>query len=183
MLIEPVSYRSRKRECLGNFFPSPESFRHAQSGRIANAKRDQMNRKLMTLLASCVLVSSISVFDQDDAKQDGMQKEETKQNEMKHDSMANDSMKRDQMTEGQETEESPQVQEVEQQGRNGQRWDEARRQHEAGRQYTERRNAALSLNGALAYLSATQPNQNTRLRASDHTTIKGEVNHAGNAER
>src|SRR5437879_1095640 len=97
MLIEPVSYRSRKRECLGNFFPSPESFRHAQSGRIANAKRDQMNRKLITLLASCVLASSISVFAQDAAKQDGMQKDETKQSEMKQDSMGKDEMKQDSM--------------------------------------------------------------------------------------
>src|SRR6266436_7164394 len=97
MLIEPVGYRSRKRECLGNFFPRAESFRHAQSGRIANAKRDQMNRKLMTLLASCVLVSSISVFAQDATKQDGMQKEETKQNEMKQDSMGKDEMKQDPM--------------------------------------------------------------------------------------
>src|SRR6266567_5667944 len=160
MLIEPVSYRSRKRECLGNFFPCPESFRHAQSGRIANAKRDQMNRKLMMLLASCVLVSSISVFAQDAAKQDGMQKEETKQNEMKQDSMGKDEMKQDSMGErrhearpddrSQETEESPQVQEVEQQGRNGHRWDEARRQ------YAEGRNAALNSNGALAYLTAIQ---------------------------
>src|SRR6201993_4516557 len=110
MLIEPVSYKSRKNECLGNFFPCPESFRHARSGRIANAKRDQMNRKLMMLLASCVLASSISVFAQDATKQDGMQKEETKQNEMKQDSMGkdemkqdslgNDGMKHDQMTKG-----------------------------------------------------------------------------------
>src|ERR1700757_4353179 len=110
MLIEPVSYRSRKRERLGNFFPCLESFRHARSGRIRNAKRDQMNRKLMMLLASCVLASSISVFAQDATKQDGMQKEETKQNEMKQDSMGknemkqdsmgNDGMKHDQMTEG-----------------------------------------------------------------------------------
>jgi pentapeptide MXKDX repeat protein len=110
MLIESVSYRSRKRERLGNFFPCLESFRHAQVGRIANAKRDQMNRKLIMLLASCVLASSISVFAQDTTKQDGMQKEETKQNEMKQDSMGkdemkqdsmgNDGMKHDQMTEG-----------------------------------------------------------------------------------
>src|ERR1700747_3435280 len=97
MLIEPISYRSRKRECFGNFFPSLESFRHAQSGRIANAKRDQMNRKLMMLLASCVLASSIGVFAQDATKQDGMRKEQTKQNEMKQDSMGNDEMKQDSM--------------------------------------------------------------------------------------
>src|SRR5580693_5396808 len=97
MLIEPVSYRSRKREYLGNFFPCLESFRHARSGRIANAKRDPMNRKLMMLLASCVLASSISVFAQDATKQDGMQKEETKQNEMKQDSMGKDEMKQDSM--------------------------------------------------------------------------------------
>src|ERR1700758_3124732 len=131
MLIEPVSYSSRKRECLGNFFSCLESFRHARSGRIANAKRDQMNRKLMMLLASCVLASYISVFAQDATKQDGMQKEETKQNEMKHDSMGkdemkqdsmgNDGMKHDQMTEGKKTEESPQVQEGEQEGGNGKR--------------------------------------------------------------
>src|ERR1700751_5251496 len=110
MLIEPVSYRSRKRECFGNFFPCLESFRHDRSGRIANAKRDQMNRRLMMMLASCVLASSVSVFAQAAAKQDGMQKEETKQNEMKQDSMGkdemkqdsmgNDGMKHDQMTEG-----------------------------------------------------------------------------------
>ena len=110
MLIEPVSYRSQKRECLGNFFLRLESFRHARSGRTANAKRDPMNKKLMMLLASCVLASSIGVFAQDAAKQDGMQKDETKQNEMKRDSMGkdemkqdsmgNDSMKHDEMTEG-----------------------------------------------------------------------------------
>jgi len=33
MLIGPVSYRSPQRECLGNFFPCPESFRHARTGR------------------------------------------------------------------------------------------------------------------------------------------------------
>jgi len=38
-----------------------------------------MNRKLMMLLASCLLASSTSVFAQDATKQDGMQKEETKQ--------------------------------------------------------------------------------------------------------
>ena len=64
----------------------------------------------MMMLASCVLVSSFSVFAQDAAKQDGMQTEETKQNEMKQDSMGkdemkqdsmgNDGMKHDQMTEG-----------------------------------------------------------------------------------
>src|ERR1700751_36219 len=97
MLIEPVSYKSRKRERLGNFFPCPESFRHARSGRIANVKRDQMNRKLMLLLASCVLASSISVLAQDATKQDGMPKEETKQNEMKQDSMGKDEMKQDSM--------------------------------------------------------------------------------------
>src|SRR5690242_14100719 len=98
MLIAPLSYRSYKRECLGNFFPCLESFRHARSGRIANAKRDQMNKKLMMMLASCVLASSISVFAQDAAKQDGMQKEEPKKTEMKQDSMGNDGMKHDQMT-------------------------------------------------------------------------------------
>src|SRR6201993_2937321 len=97
MLIEPVSYRSRKRECFGNFFACLESFRHARSGRIANAKRDQMNRKLLMLLASCVLASSIGVCAQDATKQDGMQKEETKQNEMKQDSMGKDEMKQDSM--------------------------------------------------------------------------------------
>src|ERR1700751_6063648 len=97
MLIEPVSYRSRKRECPGNFFPCLESFRHARSGRIANAKRDQMNRKLMMMLASCVLASSINVFAQDAAKQDGVQKEEPKQTEMKQDSMGKDEMKQDSM--------------------------------------------------------------------------------------
>src|SRR5690242_18357011 len=97
MLIEPVSYRSRRRVCLGNFFPCLESFRHARSGRIANAKRDQMNRELMMMLASCVLASSISVFAQDAPKQGGMQTEEPKQTEMKQDSMGRDEMKQDSM--------------------------------------------------------------------------------------
>src|SRR5260370_37063145 len=95
---------------LRNFFLCFESFRYTQSGQIVCVKRGRMNRKLITLLASCVLASSISVFAKDDAKQDGMQKDETKQsemkqdsmgkNEMKEDSMGNDSMKRDDMTEG-----------------------------------------------------------------------------------
>jgi hypothetical protein len=38
MLIGPVSYRSPLRECLGNFFPCAESFRHARSGRIATSR-------------------------------------------------------------------------------------------------------------------------------------------------
>ena len=109
MLIEPVGYNSPKR-VLRNFFLCPESFRYTQSGQIVFVKRGLMNRKLITLLASCVLASSISVFAQDAAKQDGMQKDETKQSEMKQDSMGkdemkqdsmgNDSMKRDEMTEG-----------------------------------------------------------------------------------
>src|SRR5579864_710321 len=107
--IHLKSGHSQSCGCLGNFFPCLESFRHARSGRIANAKRDEMNRKLMMLLASCVLASSINVFAQDATKKDGMQKEETKQNEMKQDpmgkdemkqdSMGNDGMKHDQMTE------------------------------------------------------------------------------------
>ena len=82
----------------------------------------------MMLVASCVLVGSISVFAQDAAKHDGMHKEETKQNEMKQDStgknkmkqdsMGNDAMKHDHMTEGKK---QKKAQEGEQEGRNGQK--------------------------------------------------------------
>jgi len=110
MLIEPVSYKSPKHECSETFSYVLNHSGTPKVGKSFALRRGRMNKKLITLLASCVLASSISVFAQDAAKQDGMQKDETKQNEMKQDSMGkdemkqdsmgNDSMKHDEMTEG-----------------------------------------------------------------------------------
>src|SRR6266478_5031724 len=188
MLIGPVSYRSRQHEY-------PETFSHVLNHSVTPAvgeslRKERSNAQETDDDAGFVGFGELNhgfrsgrrearrhakrgnKTKRDEAGLHGQGRDETRSHgERQHEARSDDRR--------QETEKSPQVQEGEQEGRNGQRVDEAQRQH------AERRDAALSSNGALAYLTATQtkPKRNPRLRASDHTTIKGEVNDAGNAAR
>ena len=67
--------------------------------------------------------------------------------EMKQDSMGHDSMKHDEVTEGKK-QKKPTSPRSQQRGRNGQGWNEARRQRETKRQYAERGYAARISNTA-----------------------------------
>ena len=76
--------------------------------------------------------------------------------EMKQDSMGNDAMKHDRMIEGKKQKEAQKSKKESKKDAMGKAEMQARRQRETERQYAERRNAALILNGVLAYLTATQ---------------------------
>src|SRR6266481_1260511 len=153
MLIGPVSYRSRQHEY-------PETFSHVLNHSVTPAVGESLRKERSNAQETDDDAGFVGFGELNHGFRSGRR-------EARRHAKRGNKTKRDEA------------------GRNGQRVDEAPRQHEAERQYAERRDAALSSNGALAYLTATQtkPKRNPRLRASDHTTIKGEVNDAGNAAR
>src|SRR5579864_8133647 len=145
MLVEPVSYGSRKREYLGNFFPCLESFRHAQSGRIAKRKERSNEEEPDDATGFACSGESHQGFRSRMIEGKKQKEGHKSKKESKKDAMGKDEM-------------------------------QARRQRETERQYAERPNAALVLNGVLAYLTATQSKtkpefQNLRPQKSKEKSI------------